>query len=194
MYVRLITILYCVCCLDVCFVVFLKRYLTNSWNHPCFILSDNSKRREQYHRQSENSRQRRRERERSRYHSLDTGSAKDRNNRRAKLERERYQRLSAEDLESKNRKRRERAATSRQKKAEARGDAPGDDAAAAAAKDKPDAAPEVTAAEAAAALEDAVAAEAKQAAEAAAAVGEDTVAAAVEAAKEAVEKAAVVSI
>ena len=54
-----------------------------------------------YHRQSENSRQRRRERERTRYHSLSSDAAKDRNARRAKLERERYQRLSPEELEAK---------------------------------------------------------------------------------------------
>lgn len=76
----------------------------------------NSKRREQYHRQSENSRQKRRERERARYHSLTNDSAKDRNARRAKLERERYQKLTPEELEAKNRKRRERAAMARQKK------------------------------------------------------------------------------
>jgi hypothetical protein len=76
----------------------------------------NAKRREQYHRQSELSRQRRRERERSRYHALAADDAKHRNARRAKLERERYQKLSAEELESKNRKRRERAALNRQKK------------------------------------------------------------------------------
>lgn len=76
----------------------------------------NMKRREQYHRQSEISRQRRRERERNRYHALQMDDAKDRNNRRAKLERERYQKLSSDELESKNRKRRERAALSRQKK------------------------------------------------------------------------------
>jgi hypothetical protein len=76
----------------------------------------NAKRREQYHRQSENSRVKRRERERSRYHSLNNDMAKDRNSRRARLERERYQRLSSDELESKNRKRRERAATARQRK------------------------------------------------------------------------------
>lgn len=76
----------------------------------------NSKRREQYHRQSEASRQRRRERERARYHSLDLSAAKERNQRRAKLERERYQRLTPEELEAKNQKRRERAAKGRQKK------------------------------------------------------------------------------
>jgi hypothetical protein len=76
----------------------------------------NMKRREQYHRQSEISRQRRRERERNRYHALMLEEAKHRNNRRAKLERERYQKLSPEELEAKNRKRRERAALARQKK------------------------------------------------------------------------------
>lgn len=77
----------------------------------------NAKRRDQYHRQSENSRQRRRERERERYHSLENEDAKTRNTRRAKLERERYQRLDPESLEQKNRKRRERAASARAKKA-----------------------------------------------------------------------------
>ena len=77
----------------------------------------NAKRRDQYHRQSENSRQRRRERERERYHSLENEDAKTRNTRRAKLERERYQRLDPESLEQKNRKRRERAAGARAKKA-----------------------------------------------------------------------------
>jgi hypothetical protein len=77
----------------------------------------NAKRRDQYHRQSENSRQRRRERERERYHSLENEDAKTRNTRRAKLERERYQRLDPESLEKKNRKRRERAASARAKKA-----------------------------------------------------------------------------
>ena len=76
----------------------------------------NAKRREQYHRQSENSRVKRRERERARYHSLTQPAAKERNARRARLERERYQRLSPEELEAKNRKRRERAALARQKK------------------------------------------------------------------------------
>jgi hypothetical protein len=76
----------------------------------------NAKRREQYHRQSELSRQRRRERERARYHSLQMEEAKVRNKRRAKLERERYQKLSPEELEAKNRRRRERAALNRQKK------------------------------------------------------------------------------
>ena len=76
----------------------------------------NAKRREQYHRQSEISRQKRRERERARYHSLNNDAAKDRNARRAKLERERYQKLTPEELEAKNRKRRERAALARQKK------------------------------------------------------------------------------
>jgi hypothetical protein len=76
----------------------------------------NSKRRDQYHRQSEISRQKRRERERARYHSFTTDDAKGRNARRAKLERERYQKLTADELESKNRKRRERAAHARQKK------------------------------------------------------------------------------
>jgi hypothetical protein len=76
----------------------------------------NAKRREQYHRQSELSRQRRRERERARYHALQTDDAKTRNKRRAKLERERYQKLSPEELEAKNRRRRERAAMNRQKK------------------------------------------------------------------------------
>lgn len=80
----------------------------------------NSKRREQYHRQSEQSRQRRRERERERYHSLENDDAKKRNTRRAKLERERYQRLNPDQLESKNRKRRERAASARNKKAQDR--------------------------------------------------------------------------
>jgi hypothetical protein len=60
----------------------------------------NAKRREQYHRQSEISRQRRRERERARYHALQSDAAKDRNSRRAKLERERYQRLTPEELEA----------------------------------------------------------------------------------------------
>lgn len=78
----------------------------------------NSKRREQYHRQSENSRHRRRERERARYHSLVPHAAKERNTRRAKLERERYQRLTPDELESKNQKRRERAAKGRQNKPE----------------------------------------------------------------------------
>ncbi|KAG7342209.1 hypothetical protein IV203_007301 [Nitzschia inconspicua] len=82
----------------------------------------NAKRREQYHRQSENSRQRRRERERARYHALQLEAAKDRNARRAKLERERYQRLTPEELEAKNRRRRERAALARQKKAQERSD------------------------------------------------------------------------
>ena len=76
----------------------------------------NAKRREQYHRQSELSRQRRRERERARYHALQADDAKSRNKRRAKLERERYQKLSPEELEAKNRRRRERAALNRQKK------------------------------------------------------------------------------
>eukprot|EP00522_Entomoneis_paludosa_P012366 CAMPEP_0172455414 /NCGR_PEP_ID=MMETSP1065-20121228/12056_1 /TAXON_ID=265537 /ORGANISM="Amphiprora paludosa, Strain CCMP125" /LENGTH=408 /DNA_ID=CAMNT_0013207875 /DNA_START=97 /DNA_END=1323 /DNA_ORIENTATION=- len=76
----------------------------------------NSKRREQYHRQSELSRQRRRERERTRYHALESDQAQHRNSQRAKLERERYQRLSPAELEAKNRKRRERAAVLRQKK------------------------------------------------------------------------------
>ena len=76
----------------------------------------NSKRREQYHRQSENSRVKRRERERTRYHSLNNDAAKERNARRARLERERYQRLSTEELEKKNRRRRERAAAARQRK------------------------------------------------------------------------------
>ena len=76
----------------------------------------NAKRREQYHRQSELSRQRRRERERARYHALQSEDAKSRNKRRAKLERERYQKLSAEELEAKNRRRRERAASNRQRK------------------------------------------------------------------------------
>jgi len=80
----------------------------------------NAKRREQYHRQSEASRQRRRERERERYHSLENEDAKQRNARRAKLERERYQRLNPDQLESKNRKRRERAASSRNKKSQDR--------------------------------------------------------------------------
>eukprot|EP00535_Pseudo-nitzschia_heimii_P003946 CAMPEP_0197179012 /NCGR_PEP_ID=MMETSP1423-20130617/4101_1 /TAXON_ID=476441 /ORGANISM="Pseudo-nitzschia heimii, Strain UNC1101" /LENGTH=469 /DNA_ID=CAMNT_0042628855 /DNA_START=156 /DNA_END=1565 /DNA_ORIENTATION=- len=80
----------------------------------------NAKRREQYHRQSEASRQRRRERERERYHSLENEDAKSRNARRAKLERERYQRLNPEQLEAKNRKRRERAAAARNKKAQER--------------------------------------------------------------------------
>jgi hypothetical protein len=83
----------------------------------------NAKRREQYHRQNETSRHRRRERERQRYHALTSDSAKERNSRRAKLERERYQRLTPEELEAKNRQRRERAATSRQKKSDGRGDA-----------------------------------------------------------------------
>jgi len=77
----------------------------------------NSKRRDQYHRQSENSRQRRRERERERYHSLENEDAKKRNTRRAKLERERYQRLTPDNLEAKNSRRRERAASARVKKA-----------------------------------------------------------------------------
>merc|ERR1712238_222717 len=77
----------------------------------------NSKRRDQYHRQSENSRQRRRERERERYHSLENEDAKKRNERRAKLERERYQRLTPDNLEVKNSRRRERAAKARAKKA-----------------------------------------------------------------------------
>mmetsp|Transcript_23873 Transcript_23873/g.26633 ORF Transcript_23873/g.26633 Transcript_23873/m.26633 type:complete len:550 (+) Transcript_23873:67-1716(+) len=77
----------------------------------------NSKRRDQYHRQSENSRQRRRERERERYHSLENDDAKKRNERRAKLERERYQRLTPDNLEAKNSRRRERAAKARAKKA-----------------------------------------------------------------------------
>ena len=76
----------------------------------------NAKRREQYHRQSELSRQRRRERERARYHALQSDDAKSRNKRRAKLERERYQKLSPEELEAKNRRRRERAAMNRQRK------------------------------------------------------------------------------
>ena len=76
----------------------------------------NRKRREQYHRQSEVSRQKRRERERHRYHALDTDSAKERNARRAKLERLRYNNLSEEELEAKNRRRRERAAQLRAKK------------------------------------------------------------------------------
>jgi hypothetical protein len=76
----------------------------------------NAKRREQYHRQSELSRQRRRERERARYHALQAEDAKMRNKRRAKLERERYQKLSPEELEAKNRRRRERALLNRQKK------------------------------------------------------------------------------
>lgn len=76
----------------------------------------NSKRREQYHRQSEISRIKRRERERSRYHALTADLAKERNARRARLERERYQRLSPDELEQKNRRRRERAAFARQKK------------------------------------------------------------------------------
>lgn len=78
--------------------------------------SYNSKRREQYHRQSEISRQKRRERERLRYHALESDDAKTRNARRAKLERERYQKLTPQELEIKNRKRRERAALARQKK------------------------------------------------------------------------------
>ena len=76
----------------------------------------NAKRREQYHRQSELSRQRRRERERQRYHALQADDAKTRNKRRAKLERERYQKLSPDELEAKNRRRRERAAMNRQRK------------------------------------------------------------------------------
>lgn len=84
--------------------------------HIVFCISFNLEQREQYHRQTENSRQKRRERERSRYHSLTSNAAKDRNARRAKLERERYQKLTPEELEAKNRKRRERAALARQKK------------------------------------------------------------------------------
>lgn len=76
----------------------------------------NAKRREQYHRQTDNSRVKRRERERSRYHSLNNDAAKDRNARRARLERERYQKLSGDELEHKNRRRRERAASARTKK------------------------------------------------------------------------------
>jgi viroplasmin and RNaseH domain-containing protein len=76
----------------------------------------NQKRREQYHRQNEISRQKRRERERNRYHALDNETAKERNERRAKLERERYQKLAPEELEEKNRRRRERAALARLKK------------------------------------------------------------------------------
>jgi hypothetical protein len=76
----------------------------------------NAKRREQYHRQTDNSRVKRRERERSRYHSLNNDAAKERNARRARLERERYQKLTGDDLESKNRRRRERAAAARSKK------------------------------------------------------------------------------
>lgn len=76
----------------------------------------NSKRREQYHRQTENSRHRRRERERLRYHSMPKDMAKNRNERRAKLERERYQKLAPDELDSKNRRRRERAASTRLKK------------------------------------------------------------------------------